>query len=679
KDVFMALNSSYVEFVNPYRFTFDVNEELETIADHLEECKNALGGDYDWTDVQCEFTVLATLIRVHGLLEGIDGLLDIGEFNNVAHSIAEMQQDFMTLRTISDEEKCPQAILELVTDEYLNKKATLVHTLNEIYGSAIIISSKGQISELTVAKHVPCTNMRNYCDNPVVLSDMWMAMETTGVLDHYLGILSDRLVNHFVVPMVRNPNVELLLGKTKFHSSLKFAAKRLKAQQQQQRQDPVTVLQNVLVLSRFVKETILQSSPICSEALSEIWCPALISSILDEFLFRTVPEGSPALIEEHCNQILDFEREMKDLGLIPPHRTDFTTFVRNIERVKSQKRRSKLLTLAREVLQSEDQNTAEVTEATERGGFSILHGKNGGKDDGSAPEKPKMTKEGLEVGPTACLLPTCHISVQAQTIVEMVYQSLNDPEISDQLRVEESFYCARDLFDLYRGVVTAQHGNSIENQPARTVVFYNDCHYMVYHLLTLGHQYRTRLPQPLNSLATFIDQIPCFRKAGEMYFRNQMRKQRDLLKQTIEEAGGFDNLNDDERFETVETAVRKAVTQLINLGKTWKPLLPSETYFRAIGMLADSLLELVMNEVKKVPAASRKRVAPGGMVGVAGSDADSVVTSYQLRYILSLFDRLQTLFTSSSASTARTGKGNVQIPISKHISNWDSFRSLLVK
>jgi len=63
------------------------------------------------------------------------------------------------------------------------------------------------------------------------------------------------------------------------------------------------------------------------------------------------------------------------------------------------------------------------------GGLGSLHGH---KDAGSAPSKNvygtggKAGKEGIEGMDSSFKLPTCSVSVQTQTIVEMAYQSMNE-------------------------------------------------------------------------------------------------------------------------------------------------------------------------------------------------------------------------------------------------------------
>ena len=62
---------------------------------------------------------------------------------------------------------------------------------------------------------------------------------------------------------------------------------------------------------------------------------------------------------------------------------------------------------------------------------------------------------------------------------------------------------------------------------------------MAHHLLTLGHQFRPRLPEPLSGgLATFVDLLPKIRRMGPECLLRQMTRQRDQLSDCLAAAHG---------------------------------------------------------------------------------------------------------------------------------------------
>ena len=63
--------------------------------------------------------------------------------------------------------------------------------------------------------------------------------------------------------------------------------------------------------------------------------------------------------------------------------------------------------------------------------------------------------------------------------------------------------------------------------------------YIAHHLLTLGHQYKSKLPPPLSQgAATFIDLVPCLRRLGTECFLKQLSTQRDQLLDMLKPAAG---------------------------------------------------------------------------------------------------------------------------------------------
>lgn len=55
--------------------------------------------------------------------------------------------------------------------------------------------------------------------------------------------------------------------------------------------------------------------------------------------------------------------------------------------------------------------------------------------------------------------------------------------------------------------------------PHLAAIQHNNCMYLAHHLLTLGHHFRTHLPEPHSEgIATFVDMVPGFKKLGELTF-----------------------------------------------------------------------------------------------------------------------------------------------------------------
>jgi len=122
--------------------------------------------------------------------------------------------------------------------------------------------------------------------------------------------------------------------------------------------------------------------------------------------------------------------------------------------------------------------------------------------------------------------------------------------------------------------------------------------YIAHHLLTLGHQFRPKLPEPLNqSVASFVDLVPTIRQMGEKCFLEQLRKQKSNLLEILKATKGFANAHEDEKGLEVERTMKQILHLLSNLGKVWNGILPVDIYCQSLGALFDDVLQSIAWEV----------------------------------------------------------------------------------
>jgi len=112
---------------------------------------------------------------------------------------------------------------------------------------------------------------------------------------------------------------------------------------------------------------------------------------------------------------------------MPLSNNDISNFLKNIKYHYFKKNKNEFLQMVRDVLQNNDHNTVEVKDELERGGFNMC-------GDKKIKFNVKVKKEKSEMDDNSFKLPTCHISVQTQTIVEIAYQKMNEAIESDELK-----------------------------------------------------------------------------------------------------------------------------------------------------------------------------------------------------------------------------------------------------
>lgn len=130
--------------------------------------------------------------------------------------------------------------------------------------------------------------------------------------------------------------------------------------------------------------------------------------------------------------------------------------------------------------------------------------------------------------------------------------------------------------------------------------------YLAHHLLTLAHEYRDKLPESLQQLnLTFTDQTLILRNVGSECFLEHMRYQRDIIIDILKESGLAALGQVSELPSSTERALRQCIRQLELLKTVWLDVLPINIYCRAVGCIANSMVEdliLRVTSVEDIPA-----------------------------------------------------------------------------
>ena len=191
------------------------------------------------------------------------------------------------------------------------------------------------------------------------------------------------------------------------------------------------------------------------------------------------------------------------------------------------------------------------------------------------------------------------------------------------------------------------HEDSLETVPSLAMVFFNDCLFIAHELPMLGYQCHTRLPSTMKEVATFMDLVPLFRELGQHHAQLQIAKQRDVLLEFVESAGGLGGTTMDDRFESVERAMKKVVHHLTQLGKVWRPILPRDFYCSTMGGLINAAIDAVLRALRALHDISEPE-------------------THQLHYLCGLLLRLSVIFEFPE----RNGERAVCVAPEKHVPLW---------
>jgi centromere/kinetochore protein ZW10 len=177
-------------------------------------------------------------------------------------------------------------------------------------------------------------------------------------------------------------------------------------------------------------------------------------------------------------------------------------------------------------------DSVKIVGATERCNLeaSVGSGKKKGKGGGGGASNGAIAVNGEEVESGAFHVPDYRISTCAHDVVELAHQTLIEACTTSESKCAQLlFQTSRDLLFLFRAVVPTLYERDIVNDPRACMLYHNDCLYIAYHMLTIGHQYKHRLPAPLNRTGTMVDMVPAFRDVGEKALISYAKSQIDEI------------------------------------------------------------------------------------------------------------------------------------------------------
>ncbi|KAJ3179814.1 Centromere/kinetochore protein zw10 [Geranomyces variabilis] len=672
--VFVVILSNYQDHASSYQHRIDLRDDIAALAEDIDAQLGEQGVAASHIKPMCDsIDLLGLLAKIHVELQGVDQLMDMGELESTADSIVEMRTAVSQLCGLSRRSDCPPEVIRAVKREVMARTSFLQQKLEELFASAFVFASHGETTEMKVSLRLLAAIGRNFFDSPMKPRDVLNAMARLGSLDSALKRFSARLVEYFVTPLItRQCRAEITISRNKMSAKVTLApaVKELKTPSGTAAADSaIQVLENLLALAKFVQEDVFaMASPYAAgtdspfEQFAAIWIPLLVREVLSTCLAPSIPDNKNDLSEFSglLLSVESFDRSLKDSGYLPKDYDEFANFISKFHRHYAEKRRGELLSLVRDIIQSEDQNTVQVPGPLERGNIFAASSevKTYGDDAAAAAGgKGAEGKDGLEMSDMSFKLQPCHVSTQAQTLVELAHTTLDEVDKDDKIGHIDAFYCARDIFDSYRAVMPVHHADVLENVPGRTMLFYNDCEYMAFHLLVLGYRYHKGQPYPLSQMGTFLDMVPTFRKLGEGYFRSQMRRQRDVLMAKMKEANGFADLTDDVRCETVEKAIKSTLYHLNGLAKAWRPIMPAELYLKSTGSVLDVVLRAALTDIAQL-------------------DTWTKAEAHQMRYLVSLLDAAEAHFHRATG----VGKDRKvdKAPLPKYVTLWEAYRDVLV-
>nr|XP_058967958.1 centromere/kinetochore protein zw10 homolog [Pocillopora verrucosa] len=612
----------FLDFCNStFEMNWNVNNLLTEIQNVFGRLKSTVEGPLDAAahehgdlvkqlrETEAIAELLKRLHKIHEALDAFPGELNKAAYYNAAKLVQSVKELLSDLPKAGQEGR----IFIALREEWGRQKAQLTATLERVWTKSIawttpttasLDNSQGHLKTQLKLDPTGCS-----------MSNVLQAMEALGILEKRFRVFGKKLVQFIFRPITLFPSLKPQVDKTKQEiTTVSFAKESGKkiidpALLYSKFSEILVILRNFFQGSRKEDDEKSEALNVSSSSLfaklgEYIW-PDLSETIITECLKKSVPNTS-AQLEKYQDVIKateEFETKLVSLGLVPEGTNNLTSYVKDVGIHFGNKKCQDLLVRARDLMKDDIHNTVLVDSKKDKAVLQSL----GDIKKALSDNKKGVKHEPLQRDPANTLskftfcLPSCRISESTEKLMNLAYETLIEATQSTPQCAIQLFYSVRNMFELYCNVVPTYHQQHLSKLPQLSALHHNNCMYIAHHLLTLGHQFRSKLPEPLNqSVATFVDLVPTIRHMGEKCFLEQLRKQRSNLLEVVQGNKGFANVHEDEKGLQVEKSMKQILHLLTNLGKVWNGILPVDIYCQALGALFDDVLQNIASEVTQM-------------------------------------------------------------------------------
>ena len=625
------------------RIEQDLKGRITASCDKKEEIEVRLG------ETQSRIAVVQSLFDIFQAVESSRMELQSGKYVSASEHLSN------AARSLDDiaKEGCEAQVFRALKSEHALAMSDLVLQLQEkwlgfVSWSPKVVPSEPSMEVLScVELHVPVQSTSMDDDYRSEVISAMKLLTSAGVWEQRVKLFAQKLLHCVIRPLIA-------------HSCLKASHSTSKGE-------------IVVRLSKFPDEKSTSITQLCDELTSVFavishvvpreyekeWLYMIGGNLCSEIEELVIAHRLSTSIPRHSSELCEyedirartkaFEEDMAKMGLCDAGNmckmSEYTSNV-NIHFISQQNQ--DLLVKARSILMRPLHDTVTIHYMNP---FQKL------QQILPTPSLDSDDTDSFDIASLTFAFPRCAVSKVVQEFVDHLYQTLEeccqgtttDPSAAIQL-----FHLARSMVDLFCAVLSSHHSATIAELPRAAAVQHNNCMYLAHHLITLGHQFHSRLPPPLNTqTSTFIDQVPLVRGLGEECFLAEMRKQSACLLEFLKSFGTFTGVSGDSLRPLVRQALQRALLHTSKLSKVYLEVLPVGIHHKAMG----SLLNVLVSEVVRMVLA---------MEDIAAADATELHASLNL-----VIDKGPSvlLLTTEEASTDS---------IASYCKNWERLKQLAV-
>ena len=290
------------------------------------------------------------------------------------------------------------------------------------------------------------------------------------------------------------------------------------------------IAKNIIVILEFlVKNVLLDNADLCSIFGDFLFGEGseLLPKILN-LVYEIIPTNHsqlPSVVSSVPSVVLEFQERIVQMKLLNEKDNCISGAIIDMEKSYAEKRRVNILTEGHSILAEDYHNSVQVGNAPAR---TVITD----EIDFTHREDPFSFAYCSISSVARDLLRLCRNTLEEATMVEIDQYSDSETALTPFLL----FKTSRELFDMFRAVISSRHGISIASIPRCAAIFHNDCDYIAFNLLTLGLEFGPKFRhENLRRVCTFVDMVPIFRRLAEEKLRDIVNIQKGELTKIMED------------------------------------------------------------------------------------------------------------------------------------------------
>ncbi|KAF4318218.1 hypothetical protein JM18_002703 [Phytophthora kernoviae] len=450
--------------------------------------------------------LIEQLTEMDRLLGDVDDAIDSQRFVSAAEGVAEMER--LVLELIESEKENGSnaedtSIVRVVKMQLLYKKNRLLNQLTR-YFACTVVWQEGTLKVMEKA----------FTDNTfesVKLSpeaqrqDFWTACEVLCILTPKLKEMAKAISQYLIKPMLQQPHttVEQIHGDGVITLKLAVQGENGGGSTVSEADQVREKCSNVVSMLEFVSTEVFAGKPELMAQLGEfMWkIPGNLEAQLSNLFQDKIPQDA-AMLDAYRNVLATAVSLLYGVvaqvvdGLVHTMLTNVLWIGDQSGKLRSKKRRQNILSNGRDLMRRGYHDSVKITGANEKCNLNASMGSGKkGKGAGVGSDAATTNSNVDDVESSCFRIPDYRVTVCAHEVVEMVHQTLLEACTADVASAKLLFQTGRDLLFLFRTIVPTLYEDDIANDPRTCMLYHNDCLYITYHMLVIGHLYKHRLLQ----------------------------------------------------------------------------------------------------------------------------------------------------------------------------------------